>query len=220
MRYPALLLMFLLTAFCFPPTPHADVSLTPSPTTALGQAWQSWKAKIPSWASYMPGATVFKNLGRAQDNLGIGWQKAKNLRSYDRYCGFDAPYAQQPFCMGMKPSLRATPTAWFSHSPLWLLFNNLIARAGPANEASQDAAKLLLSIRMLLEYPETEPSHPDRLVGLLYAQFANCVPNTCQVAVTRPSGMQQVMRGLILYFEAYGGETDLHATKLLRQAGF
>lgn len=217
---PLFLALLLPTASLLHPATHADVPLTPSPTTVVGEAWAAWKSKIPSWTTYMPGAMVFKNLGRAQDNLGIGWQKAKNFRAFDRYCGFDAPYAQQPFCMAMKPAVRATPTAWFAHAPLWLLLDNLIARAGPANAAGQDAAKLLLAIRMLLDYPATEPSHPDRLVGLLYTQFANCVPTSCQVAVTRPAGMQQVMRGLILYFETYGGETDLAATKLLRQAGF
>lgn len=214
------LLILALLACSAPPAVRADVSLTPSPTTVVGQAWQAWTAQIPSWATYMPGAAVFKNLGRAQDNLGLAWQKAKNLRAYDRYCGFDAPYAQQPFCMAVRPSVRATPTAWFQHSPLWLLFSNLIDRAGPANPPAQDAAKLLLAIRMLVDYPPTEPSHPDHIIGLLYNQFANCVPTSCQVAVTRPAGMQQVMRGLIIYFETYGGETDLLATKLLRTAGF
>lgn len=215
-----LFLALLLPATCFLQHAFADVPLAPSPTTVVGQAWQAWTSKIPSWATYMPGAAMFKNLGRAQDNLGIAWQKGKNFRAYDRYCGFDAPYAQQPFCMAMRPAVRATPNAWFQHAPLWLLLSNLIDRAGPANTPAQDAAKLLLAIRMMVGYPPTEPSHPDRIVGLLYNQFANCVPTSCQVAVTRPEGMQQVMRGLIIYFETFGGETDLQAIQLLRQSGF
>lgn len=199
---------------------YADVPLAPSPTTAVGQAWAEWKAKIPSWADYMPGAIIFKNIGRMGMNGGIVWQKAKNMRAYDRYCSAKAPFAQQPFCMAVTPRLRLKPNDWFARSPLTILLDSLIDRAGPANEASRDAAKLLLTIRTLLEYPTTQASHPDYIIGRLYDQFANCVPNTCQVAVTRPERFAEVMAGMLAYFQTYGGEIDIQAVQLLRQAGF
>ncbi|MCP5404767.1 MAG: hypothetical protein H6922_00880 [Pseudomonadaceae bacterium] len=210
----------VLAALLFTAPAWADVPLGPQPTTQLGKAWEDWKAKLPSWADYTPGAFVFKNLGRMGANTSLLVQKAKNLRAYDRYCGSGAPYTQQPFCMAVKPSLRKRSTDLLPHAPLWLLFDSLIDRAGPNNQAAVDAAKLLLTFRGMLEYPSKDPSHPDVLIGLLYGQFANCVPNTCQVALTRPAGMATAMKGLLAYFQTYGGETDQQAVKLLHRAGF
>ena len=212
-------LILLALVFAFPA--HADVPLGPSPTTVLGQGWEAWKSQIPSWTDYMPGMVVFRNLGRMESNATIGFQKLKNLRAYDRYCGSGAPFHQQPFCRAADPTaMRKNGTDLLTHAPLWILLDSLAARAGPANTASVDAAKLLATIRTQLEYPEDKPTSPDLLIGRLYAQFANCVPTACQVAVTRPDGFFTAMKGLAAYFTTYGGETDLQAVKLLHQAGF
>jgi hypothetical protein len=214
------LLLALLLAFpAFAPT-HADVPLKPSPTTALGEAWQAWTARIPSWADYTPGGYALKNLGRMGANATTGWQKLKNLRSFDRYCGKGAPFTQQPFCMAATPALRQHPNDIFAHSPLFILLDSLIERAGTTNKPAQDAAKLLILMRQQLEYPQTTASHPDLIIGRFYSLFANCVPTACQVALTRPSGMAETMRGVLAYFTTYGGEVDLQAVALLRKAGF
>lgn len=218
MRYAPLVILLPLLAWTT--AARADVPLGPQPTTQLGQAWEDWKAQLPSWTDYTPGGVVFKNLGRMGAGVSLWWQKAKNLRAYDRYCGNGAPYTQQPFCMAAKPSLRQSPTDLLPHGPLWILFDSLISRAGPNNPAAMDAAKLLLTFRTMLGYPQDTPSHPDVLLGLLYVQFANCVPSSCQVAITRPDGMGEVMKGLIAYFAAYGGDVEQDAVTLLRQAGF
>lgn len=212
----ALLVLFL----AFSANAHADVPLRPSPTTALGEAWQSWTSRIPSWADYTPGGYALKNIGRMGATATAGWQKLKNLRSFDRYCGQGAPFTQQPFCMAATPALRMHPNDIFPHSPIYILLDSLINRAGTNNQAALDAAKLLILIRQQLEYPETTASHPDLLIGRFYGLYANCVPTACQVGLTRPSGMAEAMRGLLAYFTTYGGEVDLQAVSLLRKAGF
>lgn len=199
---------------------HADIPLKPSPTTALGEAWQSWVARIPNWTDYTPGGYALKNIGRMGANATVGWQKLKNFRSFDRYCGQGAPFTQQPFCMAATPALRMHSNDLFPHSPLYILLDSLITRAGTNNPTALDAAKLLILMRQQLEYPTTTASHPDLIIGRFYTLFGNCVPSACQVALTRPSGMNETMRGILAYFTTYGGEVDLQAVSLLRKAGF
>lgn len=215
------LLLLLLLAIWVHATAGAAV-IIPSGTTPPKQPanpWEAWTTNVPTWLGYTPSALMLQQVSRLKPTAALGLQKLKNVREYDRFCSPTAPYYQQPFCQAIQPKLKVSQTSLIKHSPLWILFNSLINRAGTGNAAALDATRLLIAFRTLLNYPPQTQSHPDYLIGQLYLQFSSCVPPKCQPAVTRPEGINNLFLGLKAYFATYGSQTEIQALEYLRKSG-